>query len=389
MLRTTSCDSHSGHPVRIGILSWYDGLYEGCERETVIVSLIMRPHKHTTLIAVAAMSNLIPISGSVGRLGTMRPLALLVMVASSGLMGCVPAPGVLGCDSQECTCTSMEIDPPTPAPAVDAEGMVLIPGDRFEMGIDEEDLEALVEMGKNVPHMSDLLAMWWFGDEIPRHTVEVDAFYLDTHEVTNRRFSQFVEEAGYDTQGDWQQYATEGREDHPVVAVSWHDAKAYAEWAGKRLPTEAEWEYAARGGQDVQWFPWGDSPDTTCANYGWRADETIITGIPKLFGLVTVQTRPVGCYPSNGFGLYDMCGNVREWCADERTPYPGGPEEDWIYTQFGPFGEDEEPFYGKATRGGSWDDPNPVFIRINDREGRDPEESEYSLGFRCAKSIDP
>ena len=109
----------------------------------------------------------------------------------------------------------------------------------------------------------------------------------------------------------------------------------------------------------------------------------------KLFGSVTIQTRPAGCYPSNGFGLYDMCGNVREWCADDRLPYPGGPDEDWIYTQYGPFSEDEEPFYGKATRGGCWDDPNAVFVRINDRDGWDPNDSEYWLGFRCAKSVNP
>ena len=84
-----------------------------------------------------------------------------------------------------------------------------------------------------------------------------------------------------------------------------------------------------------------------------------------------------------------MSGNVAEWCADERTPYPGGPEEDWIYAQYGPFDEDEEPIYGKAVRGGSWDEPNPVFVRITSRKGLEPDASEYWLGFRCAKSIEP
>ena len=282
----------------------------------------------------------------------------------------------------------------TPMAAVDGEGnvlegMVSIPGGSFEMGIAEEDLETLVEMGRQVPHMSELIAKWWFGDEIPRHTVQVDTFQMDTHEVTNRQFSQFVEETGYEAQGDWREYATEARMDHPVIQVTWNDAKAYAEWAGKRLPTEAEWEYAARGGQDVHWFPWGDSPDGTCANYGWRADETIITAIPRVLGWVTIRTRPVGCYPPNGFGLYDMSGNVREWCENERTPYPGGLEEDWIYTQYGPFREGQELFYGRATRGGGWDEPNAVFIRINNRDGWDPDSCLYTLGFRCARSIDP
>ncbi|MCK4340435.1 MAG: SUMF1/EgtB/PvdO family nonheme iron enzyme [Phycisphaerae bacterium] len=312
-------------------------------------------------------------------------------MAGSGCVGGTSAE--LGCDPAETACQSLEIEPPAPTPAVDAEGnalegMVLIPGGSFEMGIAEADLAALVEMGQKVPHMSELLAKWWFGDEIPRHTVEVTAFHMDTHEVTNREFSRFVEETGYEAQGNWRQYATEGRSDHPVIQVSWHDAQAYAEWTGKRLPSEAEWEYAARGGQDVKWFPWGDSVDTTCANYGWRADETFLTGIPRLLGLVTIRTRPVGCYPPNGYGLYDMCGNVCEWCENERTPYPGGPEEDWIYTQYGPFREGEEPFYGKATRGGSWDDPNAVFVRITDRNGRAPEDSSYGMGFRCVRSID-
>jgi formylglycine-generating enzyme required for sulfatase activity len=265
--------------------------------------------------------------------------------------------------------------------------MALIPSGRFEMGIDEDDLPALVEMGQAVPHMSELHAMWWFGDEIPRHTVAVEAFHLETNEVTNARFARFVEETGYDAEGNWAAYVTESRSDHPVIDVSWNDATAYCAWAGRRLPTEAEWEYAARGGQEVQWFPWGDEPDTTCANYGWRADENIITALPKLFGWVTIRTRPVGCYPANGFGLHDMCGNVAEWCENERTPYPGGPEEDWIYAQYGPFDEDEEPFYGRAVRGGSWDEPNAVFVRITSRKGWAPDDSHYWLGFRCARSI--
>ena len=371
----------------------YYGRYENHEwKISVVRSLIMQPHESIIWITPVAASILPPVSAGIGRVSATCLLSLFVLLAGSGAAGCATAE--LGCDPERSTCESMEIEPTVPAPAVDAdgsvlEGMVLIPGGSFEMGISEDDLGALVEMGREVPHMSETLAMWWFGDEMPRHVVEVDEFCMDTHEVTNRRFSRFVEETGYDAQADWEQYVTEGRMDHPVIHVSWNDAQAYAQWAGKRLPTEEEWEYAARGGQAVQWFSWGDSPDLTCANYGWRADENIITGIPRLLGLVSIRTRPVGCYPPNGFGLYDMCGNVREWCENDRLPYPGGPDEDWIYTQFGPFGEDEEPFYGKAARGGSWDEPNAVFVRVTDRHGWDPESSDYWLGFRCAKSIGP
>ena len=119
-------------------------------------------------------------------------ILVLVVVASCDI-GCTP-PVDLSCDPEGSGCESMEIEPTTPTPAVDAEGkvldgMVLISGGSFEMGIDEADLATLVEMGREVPNMSDLLAMWWFGDEIPRHTVQVDSFHMDTHEVTNRQFS--------------------------------------------------------------------------------------------------------------------------------------------------------------------------------------------------------
>ena len=351
----------------------------------------MEPPQRSTCFESVDRSVAAAVRQRIRRLARLGSLVVFVMVVASGPMGC--RTGELGCNPEESGCASMEIQPVTPTPAVDSngnvlEGMVLIPGGTFEMGIAEEDLPGLAEMGESVPHMSELHAMWWFGDEIPRHTVDVDAFYLDTHELTNGQFARFVEETGYEPQGNWQEYATEGRTDHPVIQVSWNDATACCEWAGKRLPTEAEWEYAARGGQDVQWFPWGDSPDVTCANYNWRADENIITGIPRLLGWVTIRTRPGGCYTPNGFGLYDMCGNVSEWCANERTPYPGGPEEDWIYTQYGPFREDEEPFYGMAARGGSWDEPNAVFVRITYRAGWDADTSYYWLGFRCAKSIE-
>jgi len=279
------------------------------------------------------------------------------------------------------------INEPTSARADIPEGMVLIPAGTFEMGIDEEDLKQLVEMGRKVPHMSELHAKWWFGDEIPKHAIELDSFYMDKCEVTNKQFEQFVEETGYEAQGNWRKCAKKDRMDHPVVNVSWHDAKSYAQWAGKRLPTEAEWEYAAKGGKDVTWFPWGDSPDPQLANYRHQG-ETFFSGIPRLLGLIKVRTTPVGSYPPNGFGLYDMCGNVKEWCENERKPYPGGPKEDWIYTRYGPFREGAKPVYGRAVRGGSWLSPNAVFVRLTDRHRFEPDTSSWERGFRCAKSVE-
>ncbi len=266
------------------------------------------------------------------------------------------------------------------------EGIALILAGRFEMGIAEEDLKHLVEMGRKVPHMSASHAYWWFGDEIPRHTVEIDSFYMDACEVTNRQFRQFVQKTGYKTQGNWQKYAAEDRMNHPVVNVTWNDATAYAEWTGKRLPTEAEWEYAAKGNKDVKWFPWGDTPDATCANYRYQG-ESFFAGIVRLLGLRKINTKPVESYKPNGFGLYDVCGNVSEWCEDTHKPYPGGPQEDWIYTRYGPFKKNQKPVYGKVTRGGNWESPNPVFIRISGRDGFAPDYFSKQLGFRCAKSI--
>ncbi len=266
------------------------------------------------------------------------------------------------------------------------EGMTLIPGGIFEMGIDKNELEYLVEMGRKVPHMSEKHAYWWFGDEIPKHLVEVDSFYMDTYEVTNRQFEYFVQETGYDAQGDWRKCAKKDRVEHPVVNVTWNDAKAYAKWVGKNLPTESEWEYAAKGGRDVKWFPWGNSPDSIRANYRYKG-ESFFAGIVRLLGWRKINTKPIGSYQPNRFELYDMCGNVSEWCDNVRNPYPNGPQDDWIYTKYGPFKKNEKPIYGKAVRGGSWQSPNPVFVRLNNRNGFIPAYFGNGLGFRCVKSI--
>jgi formylglycine-generating enzyme required for sulfatase activity len=265
--------------------------------------------------------------------------------------------------------------------------MVLIPAGSFEMGITTEDLKELAEMGKKVPHMNLRHAEGWYGDERPKHTVFVNSFYMDKYEVTNLQFSKFVEETGYEAEGDWKKYAQPGRKLHPVVCVTWNDANAYAKWAGKRLPTEEEWEYAAKGGLKVKWFPWGDKPDPSKANYRTQG-ESFLDGTIRLFLGRNVLTEPVGSYKPNGFGLFDMCGNVNEWCEDYYQPYPGLNEASWKYSQRRPFKETGIPDNRKISRGGNWDSSNPVFIRLNKRTGMDPNYVSYTQGFRCAKSIE-
>ncbi|MCA0957652.1 formylglycine-generating enzyme family protein [Muricauda ruestringensis] len=234
------------------------------------------------------------------------------------------------------------------------EGMVWIPGGSFDQGAVDVDKFAM-------------------GHEKPRHKVTVDGFFMDVHEVTNAQYSKFVSETGYVTvaerQIDWEEMkkqlpqgtpkphdsilqpgslvfkktkssvpnlydysqwwewkiganwkhpygpnsTIEGRENHPVVHIALEDAQAYCKWAGKRLPTEAEWEYAARGNnKDAQFF-WGDEIGVL-SNYAntWEGEFPVNNSLNDGFE----RTAPVMSYPKNGFGLYDMAGNVWEWTSD-------------------------------------------------------------------------
>ncbi|MBC8365914.1 SUMF1/EgtB/PvdO family nonheme iron enzyme, partial [bacterium] len=194
------------------------------------------------------------------------------------------------------------------------EGMVLVPGARFAMGVSQLELEDLAKLGKDVPHL-DNHYRGWFLKEMPLHEVRVDSFYLDAYEVTNGQFALFVEETGYEAEGNWREHLGDEREEHPVVRVTWNDAQAYAAWAGCRLPTEAEWEWAARGGKVSRWFPWGEKDDKySLANYGH--ERSFWGGVKGLLGFQRIATDEVGHFSANGYGLYDMSGNVAEWCAD-------------------------------------------------------------------------
>ena len=238
------------------------------------------------------------------------------------------------------------------------EGMVLIPAGEFRMG--DNDAEGR-ENAK------------------PVHTVHVDAFYIDAHEVTNAKFREFVlanprwQKARF---GDFYWNGNDyplGKADHPVTNVSWHAAMAYAKWAGKRLPTEAEWEKAARGGLDGAKYPWGDRIASWHANY----DNAL-------------GTKAVGSYEPNGFGLYDVTGNVSEWCLDEydedfyaksprQNPIAGGP----IASLVNNF-ERVPAESRRITRGGSW---KHIESSMNVARRRASVASNLSdgIGFRCVK----
>ena len=256
--------------------------------------------------------------------------------------------------------------------------------------------------------------------EGPVHPVRLEAFELAPHAVTNDEFGRFAEATGYRTEAErfgwsfvfggllpddfpetravaaapwWRQVegaswcrpegpqsTLGGRGDHPVVHVSWNDALAFCAWAGARLPTEAEWEYAARGGLEGRVYPWGDElePGGEHRMNVWQGtfptDNTLADGY--------LGTAPVDAYAPNGFGLHNMTGNVWEWCADwfdphtyarDRREHPQGP----------PGGTH------RVTRGGSYLCHASYCrrYRVAARNALTPDSSTGNTGFRCAADV--
>lgn len=202
-------------------------------------------------------------------------------------------------------------------------------------------------------------------DSKPPHEVEVKAFMLDQFEVTNADFKLFVDATSYQTDAEkskesdtWLTYAKD-KDNHPVVKVSWNDAKAFCEWAGKRLPTEAEWEYAARG-SDGRTFPWGNEFDVKNVN----AKET------GLRGTAAVGSFPGGASP---FAIQDMSGNVQEWTTSVAEHYPGNTTNSKLYG--------DKLF---IQRGGGW---FAVQERLTTffRDSNVATAANDDVGFRCAK----
>jgi formylglycine-generating enzyme required for sulfatase activity len=161
-------------------------------------------------------------------------------------------------------------------------------------------------------------------DTRPAHDVLLDAYEMAIYPVTNAQFSWFSAQTGYVTTREeagldvpyWHHFDGEGWEQHPVICVNWMDAAAFAVWAGLRLPTEAEWEKAARGGLNGADYPWGDKNVQDHCNWRGASRKPNVRILNKSgWGLT-----PVGSYPANGYGIYDMSGNVWEWCADAYHP---------------------------------------------------------------------
>lgn len=201
-------------------------------------------------------------------------------------------------------------------------------------------------------------------DDKPVKRIAISAFYLDRSEVTNEQYAAFVKATGHRAPYNWPQGRIPAtRERLPVVDVSWDDAMAYARWAGKRLPTEAEWERACRGLPEAKTYPWGDrEPAAKDARFN-------ATDGPG----EVCKTNP------NDFGLCDMAGNVWEWCSDwyEKDYYASAPERD-------PTGP-EKGLY-RVLRGGSWADISKYLTCAN-RSWARPAERSPNIGFRCAKSV--
>ncbi|WP_245586867.1 formylglycine-generating enzyme family protein [Sediminibacterium salmoneum] len=305
--------------------------------------------------------------------------------------------------------------------------MALIPGGSFYMGGDNEQADK---------------------DEFPKHQVTVDSFYMDITEVTNAEFAAFIKATGYITTAErkpvWEEMKKtlppgtpkppdsllvaaslvftqasglvdlnnysqwwswvegtnwkhpqgpgsniNGKENFPVVQVSWDDAMAYCKWAGKRLPTEAEWEYAARGGKVNQMYPWGNEP----VNQG-KPKTNSWEGIFPYYNEQKdgfLKYAPVKSFICNGYGLFDMAGNVWEWCSDwyhadyyntlanKNTVNPRGPEQSF---------DPQEPYTAKRVlRGGSFlcNDDYCSGYRVARRMKSSPDTGLEHTGFRCVK----
>lgn len=228
-------------------------------------------------------------------------------------------------------------------------------------------------------------------NERPVHMVDLDGFWMDEHEVTNSQFVAFLNDQGNQEEGKspWLNTADEIQpielvgdtwvvepvfSDHPVVNVSWYGARAYCEWAGRRLPTEAEWEKAARGSLDGKNYPWGDSLPV-CENKaenGARFDDDLECN--------SRGTTSIMNYAPNGYGLYDMAGNVWEWVSDHYLSY---------YYFISPEENPPGPAIGlhRVMRGGGWF-TDSYHARVSYREWDQPASSFNVVGFRCSDSLE-
>jgi formylglycine-generating enzyme required for sulfatase activity len=252
--------------------------------------------------------------------------------------------------------------------------MVYVPGGTFEMGSTEAEIEMAISQCKQV---RGTCTRDFRMRESPQHAVTLDGFWMDQTEVTNAQYRLCVEAGACQapTTCDWGEptFGDASKTDHPVGCVGWYGAQAYCEWVGARLPTEAEWEYAARGEQGHT-YPWGNTFDGTRLNYcdincqeGPWADTTVDDGYAK--------SAPVGSYPDGASwcGAFDLAGNAWEWVADWLGAYPSTAQTN----PTGPATGSE-----KVMRGSSWvyDEER---VRTAVRDFVVPTERDSPIGFRC------
>lgn len=250
----------------------------------------------------------------------------------------------------------------TPAQWAEVDTTLLIPAGPFIMGTDNEHAD---EQNR------------------PQHSVTLPAYRIDKYPVTNAQYARFVVATGHRPPENWAGgVIPKGKELHPVTMVSWHDAKKYAQWASKRLPTEAEWEKAARGTDGRRW-PWGNEMDGTRLNTYYNVG----------------ATTPVTAYPrgASPFGVMDLAGNVSEWTADDFVPYPGGTAlEDLFKAKRGKATSAEDRSLKvvdlvvtdqryKVMRGGSWKS-DPFSTAAYHRNYSLPNYASDFYGFRCVQS---
>lgn len=230
--------------------------------------------------------------------------------------------------------------------------LVKVPAGKFSMGSDGYDI-----------------------DEKPAHAVTLPDYYIGRYEVTNGQYEQFVRQSSHRGEPFWRDYAGPGRERYPVVCVSWADAAAYCRWAGLRLPTEEEWEKAARG-TDGRKLPWGNDWNVNrCSNWAITDGKLIAVRLDFKSGHGPL---PVGMIPEGAspYGALDMAGNVWEWCDGWYRPYPGNSYR--------------SPFFNKkyrVVRGGSWDHDGTDCLRCANRLRLDPDRSN-TTGFRVCRDAD-
>ncbi|MBI1930893.1 formylglycine-generating enzyme family protein [Candidatus Poribacteria bacterium] len=251
----------------------------------------------------------------------------------------------------------------------DGAAMVYIPEGKFIMGTSDAQIDTLL---KRFPDWDRS----WFNGEKPQHRVYLDGYWIYKHEVTVAQYRKFCRETGHRMPNapSWGWH-----DDHPIVDVTWYDAAAYCQWAGVALPTEAQWEKAARG-TDGRIWPWGNEWDKSkCNSYE--------SGIEK--------TSPVGSYPSGAspYGLMDMAGNVLEWCMDEWDSgfYAKSSSNNPVAGRLISFVNNNftNVKTDRSLRSGCWL-LNPCIVRVANRYNLfNPTNSLNCLGFRCAGPVTP